>query len=73
MIFVLKKTIILQSYRLEIEYNMPHVHKTPQQKTEEYLALLRSTKRDKIEDLIHQTDRQSIGESTSQHHPGRHR
>ena len=43
MIFVLKKTIILQSYRLKIKHDMPHVHKTPQQKTEEYLALLRST------------------------------
>ena len=31
---------------------MKHIHKTMQQKTDECLALLRSTKRDKIEDLI---------------------
>ena len=29
-----------------------HIHQTLQQKTDECLALLRSTKRDKIEDLI---------------------
>ncbi len=31
---------------------MVHIHKTLEQKKEECLALLRSTKRDKIEDLI---------------------
>ena len=73
MIVVLKKPIILQSYQLKIEHNMPHVHQTLQQKAGECLALLRSTKRDKIEDLIRRADGQSIGESTSRHHPGRHR
>ena len=32
--------------------NMKHIHKTLQQKTDECLALLRSTNRDKIENLI---------------------
>ena len=33
-------------------YSFMHIHKTKQQKTEECLALLRSTNREKIEDLI---------------------
>lgn len=70
MIFVLKKTIILQSYRLKIEHNMPHVHQTLQQKADECLALLRSTQRDKIEDLISHITRMGYFEAPAslRHH-----
>jgi hypothetical protein len=37
-----------------------HIHKTIQQKTDECLALLRSTNRDKIEDLIRHITRMGL-------------
>ena len=47
-----------------------HIHKTLKQKTEECLALLRSTKRDKIEDLIAHITRMGYFEAPGslQHH-----
>ena len=42
---------------------MGHIHKTIQQKTDECLALLRSTNRDKIEDLIRHITRMGYFEA----------
>ena len=50
--------------------NMKHIHKTLQQKTDECLALLRSTNRDKIENLISHITRMGYFEAPAslKHH-----